>query len=43
MVEKWLKEHITEDGLTVEDFEIREIVSFNDLYDDTKPIFFIHL
>ncbi len=40
---KWLEEHIKEDGLTVEDFEIREIVNFNDLYDDNKPILFIHL
>ena len=43
LVEKWLKRHIKEDGLKVTDFEIREILNFKDLFDESKPKYLIFL
>jgi hypothetical protein len=43
MVDKWLREHVKEEGLTVENYEVIEILTPEHLIDGTKPIILIHL
>ena len=44
-IEKWLKNHIREEGVSIKDFEIEDIVSIIDYYDPTKkrPKFIIEI
>jgi hypothetical protein len=39
IIEKWLQDHVKEEGIEVKDFEIKEMISFSNFND--KPEFFI--
>ncbi len=42
LVEKWIENHIREEGIEVINFEIREILNFKDLFEN-KPKFLVRL
>lgn len=40
---RWLKNHIKEKGLSVKGIEVEQIIRLEDLFDERKPKYIIHL